>query len=121
MPSQEQQTAQEEESSSDEDMDEAVEEEDGGVLDEQNIEDGMNAYRAAREVPNRYAGVSTQAFVPHARLTQQELREAGVVKSITLTDFMCHRHMTADFGGKMNFLVGHNGSKCSAISLGSTI
>jgi hypothetical protein len=24
---------------------------------------------------------------------------------------MCHRHLTADFGPKMNFLVGHNGSE----------
>jgi hypothetical protein len=44
----------------------------------------------------------------------QKIRDAGVIKSVTLTDFMCHRHLTAEFGGKMNFLVGHNGSKSSS-------
>ncbi|OCF37020.1 hypothetical protein I316_00924 [Kwoniella heveanensis BCC8398] len=41
--------------------------------------------------------------------------EAGVLKSISLVDFMCHRHLTVDFGPKMNFLVGHNGSGKSAV------
>jgi hypothetical protein len=42
---------------------------------------------------------------------EKVIRDAGVIKSVTLTDFMCHRHLTAEFGEKMNFLVGHNGSE----------
>nr|XP_019012868.1 uncharacterized protein I206_02364 [Kwoniella pini CBS 10737]OCF51649.1 hypothetical protein I206_02364 [Kwoniella pini CBS 10737] len=41
--------------------------------------------------------------------------EAGILKSINLVDFMCHRHLTVEFGPKMNFLVGHNGSGKSAV------
>ncbi|KIR42916.1 hypothetical protein I307_05081 [Cryptococcus deuterogattii 99/473] len=40
---------------------------------------------------------------------------AGIIKSISLLDFMCHRHLTVDFGPRMNFVVGHNGSGKSAV------
>nr|KIR89262.1 hypothetical protein I308_00267 [Cryptococcus tetragattii IND107] len=40
---------------------------------------------------------------------------AGIIKSISLIDFMCHRHLTVDFGPRMNFVVGHNGSGKSAV------
>ena len=41
----------------------------------------------------------------------QTTSDAGVIKSVTLIDFMCHRHLKVDFGARMNFLVGHNGSE----------
>jgi chromosome segregation ATPase len=40
--------------------------------------------------------------------------EAGVIKSLVLVDFMCHRHLTVEFGTRINFLVGHNGSEFPA-------
>ena len=40
----------------------------------------------------------------------QKPSEAGVIKRITVIDFMNHRHTTVDFGVRMNFIVGHNGS-----------
>ena len=41
----------------------------------------------------------------------QSASDAGLIKSVTLIDFMCHRHLKVDFGARMNFLVGHNGSE----------
>ncbi|WWC88499.1 uncharacterized protein L201_003410 [Kwoniella dendrophila CBS 6074] len=41
--------------------------------------------------------------------------QSGILKSINLIDFMCHRHLSIDFCYKMNFLVGHNGSGKSAV------
>ncbi|KAG5461967.1 MAG: hypothetical protein BJ554DRAFT_5760 [Olpidium bornovanus] len=36
--------------------------------------------------------------------------EAGIIESITLADFMCHRKMEFTFGPQINFIIGHNGS-----------
>lgn len=41
--------------------------------------------------------------------------EAGVIETVTLTDFMCHEHLSIDLGPNMNFIIGHNGSGKSAI------
>lgn len=37
--------------------------------------------------------------------------ECGVVKSLKLVNFMCHGHFAIDFGPRINFVVGRNGSK----------
>ncbi|WVO18160.1 hypothetical protein L204_105863 [Cryptococcus depauperatus] len=47
--------------------------------------------------------------------------KAGVIKSISLRDFMCHRHLTVNFGPRMNFVVGHNGSGKSAVLTGIAV
>ncbi|WVR06445.1 hypothetical protein IAU60_003476 [Kwoniella sp. DSM 27419] len=60
----------------------------------------LAAYTASKQTSKGYKGA---------------ISESGVIKSISLIDFMCHRHVTVDFGPKMNFLVGHNGSGKSAI------
>lgn len=73
--------------------------------------------------------VSSDADVP--QFTEQEMEEAierarskkhigqaseaGIIKSITLVNFMCHAHFTTQLGSQMNFIVGHNGSGKSAI------
>lgn len=33
---------------------------------------------------------------------------------IEMFDFMCHKHLKVPFGPKINFIIGHNGSKSSA-------
>ncbi|KAK8858693.1 hypothetical protein IAR55_002922 [Kwoniella newhampshirensis] len=58
------------------------------------------AYEAAKAHQKGYVGSTS---------------DAGILKSISLVDFMCHRHLTVEFGPKMNFLVGHNGSGKSAV------
>nr|XP_019004110.1 uncharacterized protein I203_03268 [Kwoniella mangroviensis CBS 8507]OCF67571.1 hypothetical protein I203_03268 [Kwoniella mangroviensis CBS 8507] len=60
----------------------------------------VQAYQAARKSQKGHVGSTS---------------EGGVLKSINLVDFMCHRHLTVDFGPRMNFLVGHNGSGKSAV------
>jgi chromosome segregation ATPase len=35
----------------------------------------------------------------------------GVIELIEMHDFMCHRHLKVPFGPKINFIIGHNGSK----------
>jgi hypothetical protein len=99
------------------DEDSSDEEEDEEEEDEVNLLEGIDNDRGAElwEAGNarkaRYAGVRLSRN--HKREADiQKIREAGVIKSVTLTNFMCHRHLTAEFGGKMNFLVGHNGSEC---------
>lgn len=44
-------------------------------------------------------------------LINQKMSEAGVVKSITVKNFMNHQHHTIEFSPQLNFLVGHNGSE----------
>ncbi|BGP23866.1 DNA repair protein rad18 [Rhodotorula toruloides] len=59
------------------------------------------------------------------RQTQREgpsrIAEAGVIKQVTLQNFMCHAHTTVDFGPQVNFLVGVNGSGKSAVLTGITM
>ncbi|WVQ83023.1 hypothetical protein IAT38_005161 [Cryptococcus sp. DSM 104549] len=60
----------------------------------------IRAYNQAKKRQKNYVG---------------QMSEAGILKSISLVDFMCHRHLTVDFGPKMNFLIGNNGSGKSAV------
>ncbi|WWD18585.1 hypothetical protein CI109_103038 [Kwoniella shandongensis] len=80
--------------------DESGGEEDDFEEPEYGDEDLVAAYEAAKAHQKGYAG---------------SVADAGVLKSISLVDFMCHRHLTVEFGPKMNFLVGHNGSGKSAV------
>lgn len=41
----------------------------------------------------------------------QMVAEIGVIEVIEMYDFMCHRHLKVPFGPKINFIIGHNGSK----------
>lgn len=45
----------------------------------------------------------------------------GVIESVTLVDFMSHRHFQMKFGPKINFITGQNGSGKSAILTGITV
>jgi chromosome segregation ATPase len=45
-------------------------------------------------------------------------RESGILISIVLVNFMCHKHMRVDFGPNVNFIYGPNGSGKSAILVG---
>lgn len=49
------------------------------------------------------------------------LATAGVVKEISLVNFMCHENLTVSMAEKMNFVVGHNGSGKSAILTGLAV
>lgn len=45
------------------------------------------------------------------RNLSNSLGEIGHIKSITLQNFMCHTNFHLDFGPRVNFIVGQNGSK----------
>ncbi|PWY97252.1 P-loop containing nucleoside triphosphate hydrolase protein [Testicularia cyperi] len=44
-----------------------------------------------------------------------ESAQAGIIDSIELKNFMCHSHFNIEFGPRLNFVVGRNGSGKSAI------
>ncbi|KAI9596281.1 P-loop containing nucleoside triphosphate hydrolase protein [Syncephalis fuscata] len=56
---------------------------------------------------------------PMTNNTQNSMRsvaaEMGVIESVDIIDFMCHRRLTMRFGPHVNFVVGNNGSGKSAI------
>lgn len=48
------------------------------------------------------------------------VRDAGIVESITMRNFMCHSNLGPfTFGSNVNFVVGHNGSECRCCVVGS--
>ncbi|KAK9693598.1 Structural maintenance of chromosomes protein 6, partial [Basidiobolus ranarum] len=47
--------------------------------------------------------------------------QLGVIESIELVNFMCHRYLKVNLGPKINFIIGHNGSGKSAILSGITV
>ncbi|CAG8444247.1 9168_t:CDS:10 [Diversispora eburnea] len=47
--------------------------------------------------------------------------ESGVIEYIELVHFMCHKFLKVNFGPKINFIIGHNGSGKSAILTGITV
>ncbi|WRT67894.1 uncharacterized protein IL334_004868 [Kwoniella shivajii] len=77
-------------------------EDDGEDYEEPAYKDDIlvKAYEASKQRQKGYIGATSKA---------------GVLKSMNLVDFMCHRHLSVDFEPKMNFLVGHNGSGKSAL------
>ncbi|KTW27665.1 hypothetical protein T552_04144 [Pneumocystis carinii B80] len=47
--------------------------------------------------------------------------EAGIIKSVELVNFMCHKYLKVDLCSNINFLIGHNGSGKSAILTAITV
>ncbi|KAK9241004.1 hypothetical protein V1525DRAFT_393424 [Lipomyces kononenkoae] len=46
---------------------------------------------------------------------------AGIIKSVEVVNFMCHKFLKIDFGPQINFVIGHNGSGKSAILTAITV
>lgn len=62
-----------------------------------------------------------QRAVERKRRNPEDLATAGVVKEVSLINFMCHENLTVSLAEKMNFVVGHNGSGKSAILSGLAV
>lgn len=45
----------------------------------------------------------------------------GTIARVEVVNFMCHKYLKVDFGPKINFVIGHNGSGKSAILTALTI
>ncbi|KAJ2957925.1 hypothetical protein NQZ79_g6440 [Umbelopsis isabellina] len=50
-----------------------------------------------------------------------DISETGTIGAMELVNFMCHKYLKMDFGSKINFVIGHNGSGKSAILTGLTV
>ncbi|KAG2177018.1 hypothetical protein INT43_007672, partial [Umbelopsis isabellina] len=50
-----------------------------------------------------------------------DISDTGTIGAMELVNFMCHKYLKMDFGSKINFVIGHNGSGKSAILTGLTV
>lgn len=51
----------------------------------------------------------------------QSVNLAGTIARVEVVNFMCHKYLKVDFGPKINFVIGHNGSGKSAILTAITL
>lgn len=56
-----------------------------------------------------------------ANKKQNQALEAGILETVTCTNFMCHPRLTIPFGPNINFIIGHNGSGKSAVLTAITL
>ncbi|PCH39760.1 nucleoside triphosphate hydrolase protein [Wolfiporia cocos MD-104 SS10] len=52
---------------------------------------------------------------------QGGVAEMGIIESLEMHHFMCHRFLTFKFGPQINFIIGHNGSGKSAVLSALTV
>ncbi|GBE83226.1 Structural maintenance of chromosomes protein [Sparassis crispa] len=52
---------------------------------------------------------------------QGGIAEMGIIESIEMHQFMCHKYLTFQFGPQINFIIGHNGSGKSAVLSALTV
>lgn len=65
---------------------------------------------------------ATQNFTRRALVeVENQAQENGILQTVTLRDFMCHRMLQVDLGPLINFIIGHNGSGKSAVLTAITI
>ncbi|KZT64630.1 P-loop containing nucleoside triphosphate hydrolase protein [Daedalea quercina L-15889] len=53
--------------------------------------------------------------------TQGGVAEMGIIESLEMHNFMCHKYLTFTFGPQINFIIGHNGSGKSAVLSALTV
>ncbi|TRM64138.1 hypothetical protein BD626DRAFT_401409 [Schizophyllum amplum] len=49
------------------------------------------------------------------------IAEHGIIESIEMSQFMCHKLLSFEFGPQINFIIGHNGSGKSAVLSAITV
>ncbi|KAJ7147173.1 P-loop containing nucleoside triphosphate hydrolase protein [Mycena crocata] len=49
------------------------------------------------------------------------IADHGIIESIEMHQFMCHKYLTFSFGPQINFIIGHNGSGKSAVLSAITV
>ncbi|EPQ51080.1 P-loop containing nucleoside triphosphate hydrolase protein [Gloeophyllum trabeum ATCC 11539] len=91
---------------SDEEDEEEVKEEEGEDADKKFEEENEDAIRAAVQRKSRHQG---------------GVAEMGIIESLEMHQFMCHKYLTFSFGPQVNFIIGHNGSGKSAVLSAITV
>ncbi|KAF8895600.1 hypothetical protein BD779DRAFT_1434318 [Infundibulicybe gibba] len=62
-----------------------------------------------------------RAAIESKRKVQGGIAEHGIIESIEMHQFMCHKYLTFSFGPQINFIIGHNGSGKSAVLSAITV
>ena len=83
------------------------------------------------ELEREYEKYSTQQMQEKRRKMKQQMKdptfvagmaaESGIIRSIRMMNFMCHKHVTLDLNPHINFICGQNGSGKSAALTALTI
>ncbi|TFK33017.1 P-loop containing nucleoside triphosphate hydrolase protein [Crucibulum laeve] len=89
------------------DSDEESSEEDEGVIDDEEFE--------------KENAAKLRAHLESKRTVQGGIAEHGIIESIEMHQFMCHKYLTFTFGPQVNFIIGHNGSGKSAVLSAITV
>ncbi|KAG2362689.1 P-loop containing nucleoside triphosphate hydrolase protein [Suillus spraguei] len=66
-------------------------------------------------------GEAIRQRLEQKRNTFGGIAEHGIIESIEMHQFMCHKRLTFTFGPQINFIIGHNGSGKSAVLSAITI
>ncbi|KAG2151338.1 P-loop containing nucleoside triphosphate hydrolase protein [Suillus clintonianus] len=66
-------------------------------------------------------GEAIRQRLEQKRNTFGGIAEHGIIESIEMHHFMCHKRLTFTFGPQINFIIGHNGSGKSAVLSAITI
>ncbi|EIN12535.1 P-loop containing nucleoside triphosphate hydrolase protein [Punctularia strigosozonata HHB-11173 SS5] len=100
------------------------EDDDDGEGDDDEEEDNNNDEENQDEDDAKFE----EAHVEKIRQQVQErtrhtgsVAESGIIESIEMHQFMCHKFLTFTFGPQINFIIGHNGSGKSAVLTAITV
>ncbi|KAK9339873.1 hypothetical protein LIPSTDRAFT_104249 [Lipomyces starkeyi NRRL Y-11557] len=88
----------------------AASEQESGFEEQSDFDDGVDSEDEAFDQLNLTQGPDADAVAT-----------AGIINSVELVNFMCHKFLKIDFGPQINFVIGHNGSGKSAILTAITV
>ncbi|OBA23902.1 hypothetical protein METBIDRAFT_35956, partial [Metschnikowia bicuspidata var. bicuspidata NRRL YB-4993] len=71
--------------------------------------------------PKRHRFAADEDLSDDDEEQNHQMRHAGYIKKLTLKNFMCHDHFELNFGSRMNFIIGRNGSGKSAVLTGISV
>ncbi|KAH9851599.1 P-loop containing nucleoside triphosphate hydrolase protein [Lenzites betulinus] len=90
------------------------EDEDNGVADTQTDEAAEKKFEEENEERIR------ERLMNKSKV-QGGIAEMGIIESIEMHQFMCHKYLTFSLGPQINFIIGHNGSGKSAVLSALTV
>ncbi|KAI8975013.1 hypothetical protein BDB01DRAFT_383344 [Pilobolus umbonatus] len=91
------------------------------------IDSPINSQKKAKIIQDEENSEQEDDAPPHVpdpidiEFTEEHISQSGTIEQMELINFMCHAHLKVDFGPKINFVIGHNGSGKSAILTALTV